>query len=152
MTTRTTTRAVAASETLKTGDRLTLDLVYREGAGWEVARTGQRVTFQGTYPTRRGDDLRIRSAGTITREVPTLDFEPGDVVVIQFDPNGTEYTYVRGTSRFCGEGSITPPSDKSVRDLFAQGRVRLIARQGRAFTDPITVHNVLSRLGAGLPF
>lgn len=127
----------------------------------EHVQEGDTLVLQGTYSgglwtSPSGDILpaalirQARTYGSVTRTLPSIEFEPGDVLVARPNPaSDREFTYVRGQARFVGE-STPGPSDASMRDLFDAGRARLIARKGHATAVEITRSN--AHLLGPIPF
>lgn len=131
-------RTLRQIEPLKDGDRITVVLTVQGGK--LRTRNGGVVAYLGTPEARF-----LKNGGHAVRPAPSVVFLPGDVVVVEFAPHTTPYTYVRGTHGFLAERA-TPPGDEEMAEHFLAGRARLIARNGVPFATPITRRNVASLL------
>lgn len=135
-------RIVRAPERLLDGDVLDIRLTVKDGK--YVTNKGATIAYLGTPEARH-----LRGGGTITRPVPAMKFQPGDVVVLRHLYGAPEFTYVRGAHGFLGDRAAAP-TDREMATAFSEGRARLIARNGVAFPGPITRDN--AHLITSIPF
>lgn len=117
----------------KPGDEIEVTLTARVADNRYTAESDFEYTGDAGARSLYATDRRVTRLRVTKKAKQPPTWKAGDVITVRFNPYGSLYTYVRGSKDWPGE--TVKLGDARVDELFRDGRVRHLAREGSVVTS-----------------